>query len=80
MFDLIEILEERLSPSEVVELLNLYDKQKIQDYAIKHKICVKCLSDIIVVTWQEDRGEFWGSPAYENMSELRCSGCGEVFE
>ena len=80
MFDLIEILETRLSPSEIIEMLSCYDKQYVEDYAIKHNICFRCLSDIIVVNWQEDRGEFWGSPAYEEMSELKCSGCGEVFE
>ena len=79
MEELIDCLETRYSPSEIIQILNEFDEQKLEDYALKNDICVKCGGELIVHRWEEDRGEFWGFPCRENMSELRCELCGEIY-
>jgi len=77
--EIIEILEERFSPSEIIEILNDISDEKIEDYAIKNDICVRCGSGLVVHRWKEDRGEFQGFPCFEDMSELCCENCGETY-
>lgn len=37
--------------------------------------------EVVVKTWRESRGEFWGTPCSEEMSESTCPHCGsEDFE
>ncbi len=78
-YDLIEILEERYSPSEIVELLNDFDESKLKDYAIEHDVCIKCYGNLVIHRYKEDRGEFWGFPCSEEMSELICECCNSVY-
>ena len=45
--------------------------------------CAKCKevfpkTDILVESWREYRGECWGSPAYETVSEDHCPNCNSV--
>lgn len=82
MDDLIYILEnQQLSPYEIVELLNEvlnnYNEYKatLEDYAIKNKICPKCLRDLEIHKWKESRDEYQGFPASEIMNELYCERC-----
>ncbi len=80
MNDLIEILEERFSPEEIIEIFNDISEDKIEDYAISHSLCVKCGGNLIVHRWLESRGECRGFPCKESMSELVCESCGEVYD
>ena len=85
MDELIDILEEKYLPSEVVkELKNLdlssFEEECVREYALNHDICYECSGELIWHTWNEDRGEFWGSRCYEQMSELKCRDCGETYE
>ena len=52
--------------------------------------CGKVFEDDEIAHWQESRGEFWGSPAYETMSgcphcqgdyeeAYECEECGQYF-
>jgi uncharacterized protein YbaR (Trm112 family) len=84
--DLIYILEnQQLSPYEIVELLNEvlnnYNEYKVrlEDYAIKNRICPKCLRDLEIHEWKESRGEYQGYLASEIMNELYCERCGIRF-
>lgn len=79
MIDLIDILEDKYSPVEIVELLNTIDRQDIEDYAIEHNICPRCLSQLSFKTWKEDRNEYMGFPAYEDVTEIYCQSCGAVY-
>lgn len=75
--DIIELLEENdFTSSEIVEILMNLDKSKVEDYAISKGICPICFSDLGVHTWKESRGEFWGFPCHEEMSETYCQNCG----
>ena len=40
--------------------------------------CGKVFEDDEIAYWQESRGEFWGSPAYETMSG--CPHCQGDYE
>ena len=80
MYGLISILEKEYSISEVIEMLSNIDVEELKDYAIGHNICPKCFGELSEYRYQENRGEAWGRPAYETMCELRCEGCGEVYE
>lgn len=45
------------------------------------QICLECgkvFEDDEIAHWEESRGEFWGEPAYENMSG--CPHCGGAYE
>ena len=76
MDDLIYILEnQQLSPYEIVELLN----EVLNNYAIKNRICPKCLTELEIHKWKEDRGEYQGFLASEEMNELYCERCGIRF-
>lgn len=78
MKELLEFLETRYTPSEIIELLNEFDQEKLEDYAIEHDICVRCGGGLIVHRWKEKR-EYWGSVAFESLSELRCENCQETY-
>lgn len=78
MKELIEILKENLSPNEIVELLNSvnFNQKDIDNYTIENMICPKCCSELVIHRWMEDRGEYFGFPAEEEMVESRCNYCG----
>ena len=38
--------------------------------------CPECGSDMEYRTEREDRGEYWGEPAYEDMTYAKCPNCG----
>ena len=82
MYDLIDLLEDKLTPAEIVELLNevFHDfkesKEELKEYAIGNNICPMCTTQLSVYSWKEDRGEHFGFPAFEEMTELRCPECG----
>jgi len=48
----------------------------IEEIMIEENICPKCYSDLELHIWNEPRGECFGSPCSEIMSELRCQSCG----
>jgi len=73
------ILEERYSPSDIVELLDGFSKEDLDEYALDNRVCPRCFSELKVHTWNESRGEQFGFPTEEEMSELRCEGCGDVY-
>jgi len=83
LYDLINILEDNLMPEEIVEyisdFLNLYDvethKRELREYAISKYICPECCERLVMDRWLEGRGEYWGSPAQEEMGELICNNC-----
>lgn len=79
MHELVEILEESLSPAEIVELLKVIISKKYQneleEYARKNEVCFECYGEMSWHHWRESRGEFWGFPAFENLSELKCNNC-----
>ena len=78
--DLIEILEEsNLSPPEIIELLTNFDRDSIKEYALENLICDRCFGKLSLHTWVEDRGEYMGKPAFEEMFEWVCMGCGNVY-
>ena len=76
MEELIEILEVGLSPADIVELLNQFNQDELNKYAVKHNICPDCYRELRLHTWKENRGEHFGFPAHETLSELRCDSCG----
>jgi len=44
-------------------------------------LCTRCKevwdeSELEIHTWEESRGEFWGMPCTETMSEQCCPRCG----
>lgn len=52
--------------------------------------CGKVFEDDEIAHWQEIRGEFWGEPAYEDVSgcpycqgdyeeAIKCESCGQYF-
>jgi hypothetical protein len=79
MDELIQILEDSLSPSEIIEILKSFDEDKLRDYGIKNDICVNCGGDLILHRWEESRPEFWGFPCREEMCEIICVECGEIY-
>lgn len=79
MDEIIEMLEERHTPLEIVEILYSLDKFDVDNYAVEHDICPLCLGELVIHRYKDYRGDFWGFPAYEEMCELMCSRCGEVF-
>lgn len=76
---LINILEETYTPAEIIEMLNSIDKIDIENYALDNYICPICCGELIVHKYKERRPDYWGSPAYEEMCDLVCERCGEVF-
>lgn len=84
MNELIDILKERFLPSEVVmrlkELdLSSFEEEELKRYALDNDVCYECGNELVWHTWNEDRGEFWGFPCKEEMSELTCRVCGETY-
>jgi uncharacterized protein with PIN domain len=79
MDDLIQILEEKYLPVEIIEILNTIDRQDIEDYAIEHNICPRCLSQLNFKTFKDYRNEYMGFPAYEDVTEVYCQCCGAVY-
>lgn len=79
MNELIKLLEEQYTPAEIIELLNSINKFYIDDYAIEHDICPFCGGELVIYKYKERRPDYWGFPAWEEMCNLMCSGCGEIF-
>jgi rubrerythrin len=86
MDELLDVLEDtNRDPLEVYELLSgafKYHKRSIQileDYAIRNHICPKCIVEMELHTWPEDRGECHGYPTQEWVGEWRCPECDEVY-
>ena len=50
-------------------------KDIIEEIMIKENICPNCYSDLEIHMWNETRGEHFGYPVCEPMSELRCPSC-----
>lgn len=58
-----------------VEVDTHYRKEKLKMY-----ICNRCgaiFEEYRIKTYQEYRGEFWGFPAYEEMTYAYCPECGD---
>ena len=51
-------------------------KEVIEGIMIEENICPNCYADLKIHTWSEPRGECFGTPCSEIMSELRCQSCG----
>jgi hypothetical protein len=84
MDELIKILEEQYLPSEVVKILkelelSSYQEEIVVGYAKDHDVCFNCCGELEWHTWKESRGEYFGFPAFEEMSELICRDCGETY-
>lgn len=79
MDEIIEMLEERHTPLEIVEKLKSIDVFDIDNYAVGHDICPICLGELVIHRYKDYRGECFGFPSWEEMCELVCSRCGEVF-
>jgi uncharacterized protein YbaR (Trm112 family) len=85
MYDLIDVLENELSKYEIIEILNevldnyIENKEQLNSYAIENRICPKCLTELEIHKWKEDRGEYMGSLALEEMNELYCGRCGTSY-
>lgn len=80
MKEIIEILEgTNLSPPEIIQLLTSFDRDDIEEYALENLICVRCFGELSLHTWVEERGEYQGSPAFEEMFEWVCCECGNVY-
>lgn len=79
MDELLDFLETRYTSSEIIELLNDFDEDKLKDYAIKNDLCVLCGGDLYLHRWDEPRGEHFGFPCKEPMSELKCESCNETY-
>lgn len=78
-YELISILEqENYTPLEIVELLKNIDKNDLDDYAVKNMICPICNGDLVTRSWWESRGECFGFPSREEMSQLVCQSCNWV--
>ncbi len=77
--ELIKILKENWSPVEIVEYLAVIIRkeylEKLEEYAVENKVCPECYCELTWYSWKESRGEHFGFPAYEEMSELRCNNC-----
>jgi hypothetical protein len=43
-------------------------------------ICPKCYGELVERRWEEDRGECFGKPVIEEISEVLCENCGWVNE
>lgn len=78
MEELLNFLETKYSPSEIIELLNEFDEEKVEDYALAHDLCPRCGGDLMVHRWRE-KHEYWGSIVFESLSELKCESCNETF-
>ena len=78
MNELIEILEERFTPVEIIKLLDGIDKFDVDNYAVEHDICPLCLGELVIRKYKEYRGEFWDFLLMKNC-DLVCLSCGEVF-
>jgi uncharacterized protein with PIN domain len=59
-------------------MLNEFDRDEFEDYAVGHNICPKCLGTLEIHKWKEPR-EFWGSKCYQDMEELWCQECHETY-
>lgn len=79
MKEIFECLEERYTVSEIVELLNEFDRNDLEEYAIGRNICPRCGGKLLVHRFKEDRGEFWGFPCKETIEELICEDCNETY-
>lgn len=79
MDEIIEILEERYRPAEIVEILKCITKFDIEEYALTHDVCPLCCGELFVRRYKEYRGEYFGFPSWEEMCDLVCSRCGEVW-
>lgn len=80
IYEVISILEDRYLPEEIVEMLDNIEKEDIKDYAVKNMICPKCYGELVERRWEEDRGECFGKPVIEEISEVLCENCGWVNE
>lgn len=82
MWDLIDTLEQLLSPVDIIILLeDIIDEKYLPDlekYAIKHNICPYCLGELTIRYYSESRGEHFGFPATEVMEEIECYKCGVI--
>lgn len=78
--EIVEVLEDKgYSIFESLDLLSDFDKEDLEDYAFQNLICPKCFSKLVIHSWKEPRGEHFGFPASEEMSEYYCEGCGRVY-
>ena len=62
--DIFDMLEERFTPSEIVEMLKC-NEDEIDNYALKNHICPSCYCELLVSTWED--------------TELICEGCNNTY-
>lgn len=79
MNNLIEVLEENCTLSEIVELINDFDRDQYENYMIGKNTCPRCGGKLLVHRWKEDRREYFGFPCSEDMEELWCEDCNETY-
>ena len=79
MSEIFYALEKEYLPEEIVEMLRTITEDDVVKYALDNDVCPKCYFKLINNTWKEE-SEHFGFPAMETMGNMKCSGCGEVYE
>jgi transcription elongation factor Elf1 len=81
MNDLIDILKEKLTPAEIVELLKEYypTQYELDNYAIENFVCPICYNRLISKNLYEPM-EYFGMQVTEEIIKLECENCGFVVD
>lgn len=79
LFEIEEKLSDDYSPLEIIKIVRGIDKEEVDRYAVDNLICPICLGNLRLTAYYEPRGEHFGFPAWEEMSELVCEDqCGWI--
>jgi len=78
--EIVEALEDKgYNIFESLNLLDDFDKEDLEDYALQKLVCPKCFSSLTIYRWKEPRPDHFGTPCEEEMSEYHCEECGKTF-
>lgn len=82
MSDLIDIVGNIIEMVEDNPMMFVEDlKYALLDKCREESCCPICGTQLDVVgSYNEDRGEFWGQPAYETIHIYGCTDCGYIEE
>jgi len=81
MNEIIDILRDKLIPSEIVELLKEYypTQEELDNYAIDHFVCPNCYNRLMSKSWYEP-SEYFGMQVTEEVVSLECESCGYTVD
>jgi uncharacterized protein with PIN domain len=85
MDELIDMLRDQYPPSEIIEKIKaaIYSgsrgRQILDEFALDNNLCPKCNENLETHTWREPRGEHFGYPAEEYVSQLWCNNCNRGY-